>query len=142
MMVALRIGALQIIHPKYDPDQVLVSIRDLKPTYFPAVPTVFVSLLNHPKVHESGLERVRLMNDFEATAFGVIGLEAAKLATIQVGQPSPHGNIAVIGAGTGLGEALIVPLEASKGSDPRRRWHVVEDLGYHFQTYSIVELKE
>src|SRR5437762_9746311 len=62
MMVGLRIGALQIIHPKYDPDQVLASIRDFKPTYFPAVPTVFVSLLNHPRVGEYGLERVRQFN--------------------------------------------------------------------------------
>jgi long-chain acyl-CoA synthetase len=62
MMVGLRIGALQIIHPKYDPDQVLASIRDFKPTYVPAVPTVFVSLLNHPKVHEFALDRVRLFN--------------------------------------------------------------------------------
>jgi long-chain acyl-CoA synthetase len=62
MMVGLRVGALQIIHPKYDPDQVLASIRDFHPTYFPAVPTVFVSLLNHPQVHEFGLERVRLFN--------------------------------------------------------------------------------
>ena len=62
MMVGLRIGALQIIHPKYDPDQVLASIRDLRPTYFPAVPTLFVSLLNHPKVLDYGLEQVRLFN--------------------------------------------------------------------------------
>jgi long-chain acyl-CoA synthetase len=62
MMVGLRIGALQIIHPKYDPDAVLASIRDFRPTYFPAVPTVFVSLLNHPKVGEYGLEQVRLFN--------------------------------------------------------------------------------
>ena len=62
MMVGLRIGALQIIHPKYDPDAVLASIRDLRPTYFPAVPTVFVSLLNHPKADESGLAQVRLFN--------------------------------------------------------------------------------
>ena len=62
MMVGLWIGAQQIIHPKYDPDQVLVSIRDLRPTYFPAVPTVFVSLLNHPRVGEYGLERVRHFN--------------------------------------------------------------------------------
>src|SRR5258708_39756416 len=60
-------------------------------------------------------ERVRLMNDFEATAFGVIGLEAAKLATIQVGPPSASGNIAVIGAGTGLGEARLVPLSPPRG---------------------------
>ena len=62
MMVGLRIGALQIIHPKYEPDAVLASIRDFRPTYFPAVPTVFVSLLNHPKVGEYGLEHVRLFN--------------------------------------------------------------------------------
>ncbi|MBI3493296.1 MAG: long-chain fatty acid--CoA ligase [Acidobacteria bacterium] len=62
MMMGIRIGALQIIHPKYDPDQVLASIRDFRPTYFPAVPTVFVSLLNHPRVAEHGLEHVRLFN--------------------------------------------------------------------------------
>src|SRR5262245_35907006 len=62
MMVGLRVGSLQIIHPKYHPEQVLISIRDFRPTYFPAVPTLFVSLLNHPKVGEYGLERVRLFN--------------------------------------------------------------------------------
>jgi len=62
MLVGLRLGALQIIHPKYDPEQVLAAIRDLRPTYFPAVPTVFVSLLNHPKVREYGLDLVRLFN--------------------------------------------------------------------------------
>jgi len=62
MMVGLRIGALQIIHPKYDPDAVLAAIKEFTPTYFPAVPTVFVSLLNHPKVAEAGLDRVRLFN--------------------------------------------------------------------------------
>ena len=62
MMVGLRIGALQIIHPKYEPEAVLASIRDFRPTYFPAVPTVFVSLLNHPKVGDYGLEHVRLFN--------------------------------------------------------------------------------
>jgi long-chain acyl-CoA synthetase len=62
MMAGLRIGALQIIHPKYDPEQVLASIRDFRPTYFPAVPTLFVSLLAHPKIGEYGLSRVRLFN--------------------------------------------------------------------------------
>jgi len=62
MMVGLRIGALQIIHPKYEPEAVLTSIRDFRPTYFPGVPTIFVSLLNHPKVLEYGLEHVRLFN--------------------------------------------------------------------------------
>jgi long-chain acyl-CoA synthetase len=62
MMVGLRLGALQIIHPRYDPEQVLTSIRDFRPTCFPAVPTLFVSLLSHPAVGEHGLEQVRLFN--------------------------------------------------------------------------------
>jgi len=62
MMMGIRVGALQVIHPKYDPEQVLAAIRDFRPTYFPAVPTVFVSLLNHPRVAEFGLDRVRNFN--------------------------------------------------------------------------------
>src|SRR5262249_25128373 len=37
MMMGLWIGALQVIHPKYDPDAVLASIKQFRPTYFPAV---------------------------------------------------------------------------------------------------------
>jgi len=62
MMMGIRIGALQIILPKYDVDQVLDAIRTFRPTYFPAVPTVFVSLLNHPRVTEAGCDLVRLFN--------------------------------------------------------------------------------
>ena len=62
MMTGLWVGALQIIHPKYDPEQVLASIKQFRPTSFPAVPTVFISLLNHPRVGESGLEHVRQFN--------------------------------------------------------------------------------
>jgi long-chain acyl-CoA synthetase len=62
MMMGIRVGGLQIIHPKYDPDQVLDAIKRLRPTSFPAVPTLFVSLLNHPKVQESGLDMVRHFN--------------------------------------------------------------------------------
>lgn len=62
MMKAIWVGALQILLPKYDPEQVLAALRDFRPTYFPAVPTVFVSLLNHPKVKDYGLEKVRTFN--------------------------------------------------------------------------------
>ena len=62
MMKGIWIGALQILHPRYDVEQTLAAIRDLRPTYFPAVPTVFVSLLSHPNVQEFGLDRVRQFN--------------------------------------------------------------------------------
>jgi long-chain acyl-CoA synthetase len=59
MMMGAWNGALQILIPKYDPDQVLTAIREFRPTYFPAVPTVFVSLLNHPRAGECHFEAVR-----------------------------------------------------------------------------------
>ena len=40
----------------------LAAIREFRPTYFPAVPTIFVSLLNHPRLKEYGPEKVRTFN--------------------------------------------------------------------------------
>ena len=62
MMCGTWIGAQQILIPKYDVDQVLRAIRDYKPTYFPAVPTIFVSLLGHPRMTDFGLENVGRYN--------------------------------------------------------------------------------
>jgi long-chain acyl-CoA synthetase len=62
MMKGIWVGALQVLLPKYDVEQVLAAIKEYRPTYFPAVPTVFVSLLNHPRVREFGLEKVRFFN--------------------------------------------------------------------------------
>jgi long-chain acyl-CoA synthetase len=62
MMCGVWIGAMQILIPQYDVEQVLGAIREHRPTYFPAVPTVFVSLLSHPRVTEYGLDLVRTFN--------------------------------------------------------------------------------
>lgn len=51
--------------------------------------------------------RVRLLNDLEAMAHGVLTLPEGDLFPLQVGRPRP-GNVAVIAAGTGLGEAIVV----------------------------------
>ena len=50
---------------------------------------------------------VKLINDLEATALGMFMLPATDLATLQSGTAA-SGNMAVIAAGTGLGEALVV----------------------------------
>jgi glucokinase len=55
-----------------------------------------------------GIERVALVNDFEATALGLLELEPRHLVVLQAGSPDPDGPIAVIGAGTGLGEAILL----------------------------------
>lgn len=46
-----------------------------------------------------------LINDLEANAYGIAALEPQDFAVLQHGKPHPHGNAAVISAGTGLGEA-------------------------------------
>jgi glucokinase len=51
--------------------------------------------------------RVRLLNDLAATAHGVLALPASAFAVLRAGVPRP-GNMALIAAGTGLGEALMI----------------------------------
>jgi glucokinase len=52
---------------------------------------------------------VALINDFHAIALGVMQLQASDLRVLQVGTRDPNGVYAVIGAGTGLGEAVALP---------------------------------
>ncbi len=59
-------GVQQVLIPKYDVEAVLTAIRDYRPTYFPAVPTIYISLLNHPRAKEYGLDRVRAFNSGSA----------------------------------------------------------------------------
>ncbi len=55
-----------------------------------------------------GMSQVRLLNDLEAMAYAVPVLDASEVHVLQQGQPAAGtGNIAVIAAGTGLGEALL-----------------------------------
>ena len=62
--------------------------------------------------------RVRLLNDLEAMAYGVPMLNASEVHALQNGTPSPAGNIAVIAAGTGLGEALLVHVDGRLVASP------------------------
>ena len=66
LMAGTWLGAKQILIPKYDVDALLNAVRDHSPTYFPAVPTIYISLLNHPKAQESGLDRIRAFNSGSA----------------------------------------------------------------------------
>ena len=55
-----------------------------------------------------GLKKAVLLNDLKAIAYAVPHLQAADLYPINPGQRDPHGAIAVIAPGTGLGEAFLV----------------------------------
>jgi glucokinase len=54
-----------------------------------------------------GARHIRLLNDLEAMAGAIDVLEPAELASLQEGAPLENGNVAVIAAGTGLGEAYL-----------------------------------
>lgn len=57
---------------------------------------------------ELGISHVSLINDFEAVGYGILGLTSNDLYTLQKGQPQSDTPIAVIGAGTGLGECFLI----------------------------------
>lgn len=52
-------------------------------------------------------DKVRLLNDLEATAYGMLYLPEDEFADLNPTGRAVHGNRAVIAAGTGLGEAML-----------------------------------
>lgn len=54
------------------------------------------------------IAKVSLINDFAAVGYGVLGLKAEDLHTLQAGTPEENAPIAVIGAGTGLGQGFLI----------------------------------
>lgn len=53
------------------------------------------------------LDSVHLLNDLQATAYGIAVLAPADLETLSPGQAVSHATRAVIAAGTGLGESIL-----------------------------------
>jgi glucokinase len=66
---------------------------------------------------------VHLCNDFEAVAHGIASLAEHEIVTLQQGEPDLTMPRAIIGAGTGLGQALLFPTVSG--------WHVVPTEGGH-----------
>jgi len=71
----------------------------------------------------SGIARVELVNDFVAAAAGIAGLAPDATRVLQAGAPQADGVRVVLGAGTGLGVATLVP----RGRD----WRVIAGEGGH-----------
>lgn len=71
-----------------------------------------------------GAEQLLVLNDFEALAHAVPALAAPQLMQIGGGQAAPQANMAVIGAGTGLGVSGLAP-------DGRGGWRVIVGEGGH-----------
>jgi len=71
-----------------------------------------------------GTDAVWLINDFAAMASAVPFLDGKDIEVLQEGRPDLGGRIAVIGAGTGLGQAFLVP-------DGNGRYIIVDTEGGH-----------
>jgi glucokinase len=55
-----------------------------------------------------GIQHVFLINDLEANGYGIGELQPSQIYTLAEGDPSQQGNRALIAAGTGLGEGLLI----------------------------------
>ena len=57
---------------------------------------------------ELGIERISLINDFASVGYGIFGLTKQDLLTLQVGKYQSAAPMAIIGAGTGLGQGFLI----------------------------------
>ena len=57
---------------------------------------------------EIGIPRTTIINDFRAAGEGLHSLSGDEVAVLQQGSPAVHGPIALIGAGTGLGQGYLL----------------------------------
>lgn len=66
MNLSIYTGAMSIMLPKFDLEEVLETIKHLQPTSFPGVPTMYVAITNHPKAEQYGIDSIRICNSGSA----------------------------------------------------------------------------
>ena len=85
----------------------------------------------------TGVPRTRLINDFDAVGHGLPLMQGPDLMTLQAGEAVAHGSIALLGAGTGLGQGYLTwdgdryRVHSSEGghADFAARTDIESDLG-------------
>ncbi len=70
-----------------------------------------------------GLPPITLVNDFAAAAMGAVSSETAQRVTLQEGRALASAPQLVVGAGTGLGMAIVLPQD--------KRWRILPGEGGH-----------
>ena len=91
-----------------------------------------VETLNIPWIVEAaslssrfGIPRVSLLNDLEAMGLGIAALREQDLVTVQAGTPPAQlGGGALLAAGTGMGMALLIPVDGTWQVQPTEGGHV------------------
>ncbi|MDA8440755.1 MAG: long-chain fatty acid--CoA ligase, partial [Peptococcaceae bacterium] len=58
--LSVLLGGAQYLVPKFDIDVVLKVINDFKPTIFPGAPTLYIAIVNHPKLSEYDIRSIKV----------------------------------------------------------------------------------
>lgn len=82
-----------------------------------------------------GIAHTELINDFEAIGYGIELLKREDVRELQQGRPQPESPIAVLGAGTGLGETFLL------WEGERYRVHASEGGHVDFAPQSDIEIQ-
>ena len=69
------------------------------------------------------IRRVALINDLQAMASAIPVLGGDELHTLQAGEAMPHGNMALLAAGTGLGQSLLHYVDGRHVPSPSEGGH-------------------
>lgn len=88
-----------------------------------------------------GMTRVKLVNDFEAVAWSLPCLTAGDLRPVGGGTAVPGGPMAVLGPGTGLGVAALVPGPAGSVVVPTEAGHTTLAATTDREAAIIAELR-
>ncbi len=59
MGLTLAVGGTIILHPRFELDAVLKDIEKKRPTLFPGVPTMYMAIIGHPKIHRFDLTSIK-----------------------------------------------------------------------------------
>ncbi len=88
-----------------------------------------------------GIDHVQLINDFEAIGYGVLGLKPEDIYELQAGKPDRNSPMAVLGAGTGLGQGFLLPTGDEYAVFPSEGGHVdfapQSELEFQLRKYLI-----
>jgi long-chain acyl-CoA synthetase len=59
LCMAVYMGDTIILIPRFDPDMLIKAISQYKANYFPGVPTMYVALINHPKLAKFKIDSIK-----------------------------------------------------------------------------------
>ncbi|PUZ20109.1 glucokinase [Chitinophaga costaii] len=99
---------IKTFHDQYPdrlPDRISVGVAGPVLHGKAAITNLTMEISEQAIAEATGVKNVYLLNDLEATAYGLATLQGNDLVTLHPGDPSMKGNMAIIAPGTGLGEA-------------------------------------